>query len=160
MQPWEAAGVMPEDECCSLMFVRVFPNEHIGELEHLLGYVFVIEPARDDPKYKFPGGHRKPGEDPLQAGVRELEGEAGAVCDPEHCNFINAEPKKGPVEHWSCLFTADMGISELPWLNSSHVENEGEVPRFLTIEAFAAEVAKNTILWPHLRRLREQNLIS
>lgn len=160
MQPWEAAGVKPEDECCSLMFVRVFPNEHIGEREYLLGYVFVIEPERDDPKYKIPGGHRKPGENPLEAGIRELEGESGATCTPEHSTFINAEWKKGLVEHWSCLFSADVGIGELPWLNSSHVENEGEVPRFLTLEDFAVEVARNGILWPHLRRLRQQELIS
>lgn len=159
MQPWEAAGVKPEDDCCSLMFSRVFPDEHIGELEHLLGYVFVIEPARDDPKYKIPGGHRKHGEDPLQAGLRELEGESGAKGAPEHCTFINAEWKRGVRDHWSCLFAIDMGISELPWLNSFHDENEGEVPKFLTLENFRDEVAQNGILWPHLRRLREQKLI-
>lgn len=160
----EEAQVLLDDNCCALALPRVFRDGHIGELEHLLGYVFVIEPARPDPKYKIPGGHRKlgeiPPETPLEAARRELLGESGIVCPPERFTFVNTDWKLGGDGHWSCLYLADVGEDELPWLSSSHIENEGEIPVFLTVEALKAEIKEGTILWPHLRRLREQNLIS
>lgn len=156
MELWERDGVKPEDDCSSIVLVRVYADEQIGLLEALQGYVFVIEPSRPDPKYKAPGGHRKPGEEPDMTALRELEGETGLQCRPQSLHYQHSEWKR---DHWSVLFVADVELSGLRLMNTYHHENEGEVPEYLTCEAFRTARERGSILRPHQKRLEMLNLI-
>lgn len=157
-------GVKPGDDWAALILVRVYPDGslakgQVAEGAIPMGYIFVIESAKADPRYKMPGGHRKNGEGPLETAVREMRGETGTVAVPEAFAFVDAQWRHRPSGHWSLLYTANVEESEVPWMNTSDYENEGEVPKFFTIEEFYALVRENKFLSPHYHRLVELELI-
>jgi 8-oxo-dGTP pyrophosphatase MutT (NUDIX family) len=156
MEPWERDGVKPEDQCSSVILVRVYAEGEIGVREHLLGYVFVIEPDLPNAMYKMPGGRREPGENPAETALRELEGETGLRCRPESLHYLDSEWKR---THWNVLFAADMELSAIRLMNSCHHENEGEVPKYFTCARLYEELGRGMVLRPHGDRLQRLRLI-
>ena len=166
MEPWERDGVKPTDDWSSLVFCRIYRNGMLPSVlegskfkVQPLGFIFVIVPSHRNPKYKMPGGHGRNGENPLETARREMSGETGLELPLERFTYVNREWKHHPAPHWSILFTANAEETDLPWMHDTHVENEGEVPKYLARELFDDFVRKDMILRPHLKRLEEAGLI-
>ena len=167
-QLFESEGVRPSHDWSSLVFIEVYANgtfaNRVAEdpLPQPLGYIFVIEPERQDPKLKLPGGHKQHTEHPFQTAMREMEGETGLKAPNNSLFYVNSEWRHIPPpghSHWSILFLARIEESEVPWMNSLHVENEGEIPKYLDRDAFLRALDAREILLPHFRRLRDTNLL-
>lgn len=124
------------------------------------GYVFVSNKKifGATAKWKPPGGHLKWGETPLDTAVRELLEETNLA--PEISTFRYEGKWLGPREnHWMCLFSADIHERKLCWMNSSHPENEGEVPKFFTPGEFYELVRSDEFMQKHYDKLVEYALI-
>jgi len=160
MHPWEEDGVKPDDDLSSLIFCRVLPDATSEGEEHIpVGYVFVIERNRRDPKYKLAGGHKVKGETPQETAQRELKGETGLVRALDEFVYISAEWKDRPSPHWSVLFSINVRVSDLTMMHPYDVENEGEQPEYLSMSQFRTEVGSQGILRPHIKRLVEHSLV-
>lgn len=166
---YQSQGISPFDDWASIICVQVYPNGTFqknvqideGVLRGLLlGYVFVIEPERNDAKYKMPGGHKQKGENPLETARREMKGETGLLAPDDAICYVNSVWRERPAEHWSVLCLARIEEREVPWMNGNDVENEGEVPKFLTVRAFREMLANQGFLRMHYQRLAEAGLIS
>lgn len=151
-EPWLKDGVRLHHQWASLVFAPV------KRVDEVLGYVVVIQPKKDrKAKYKLPGGGREPGETPLVTAIRELWGETGIKVLPGVVRYVNAEPRPG---HWSILFVADLTEQDVPWMNTDHPENDGEIPRFFTVAEFSTLIVHDGFFEPHLNRLRRFSLLS
>ncbi len=157
------------DNWASLVFVRVhsggpFTEEQLKgwekrENDRLIGYVFVIDPKFGHrAEYKLPGGHKQADETPLQTAVREMEGETNLVLNPESFRYVG-KYLHWSEDHWKIIFCADIGERELGWMNNNHPQNEGEEPKFFTIEEFYALVRENKFMYEHYKKLDEFALI-
>jgi len=160
MSPWERDGVRLSDEWAAIVFPRVFKIDGSAREETVLpqGYVFVIVPTLRDPKYKLPGGKKNPGETPLATAVRELAGETGLKMKSEAFRYVGAA-WVSRTKHWSILFTVDLNEDDVSWMHTQHPENEGEIPRYFSIEEFYKMVREGGFLPYHFRRLEEKGLI-
>lgn len=154
----------------SFTFIRVLSNyadgldeEALvkGKLHIPLGYVFVIEPRfGDDAQYKLPAGHRKNGEDPLETAVREVQGETGLHIPPDRFRYAGKEwtsGRHGP--HWKILFLCYVYEHELRQMNEFDAENEGEQPKYFSIDEFYESVTKGGFMMPHFSMLERFGLI-
>lgn len=159
MQPWEAAGITPEDSCAALVFARVYEDKNVGNPEALIGVVVVKDEKFPDPRFKLPGGSREAGETPLDAAVRELFEETGLVVSKERVVFIDARFFEIPRPHWSVLFTADLEQHQLKTINSDHPENGNVTPQYFTVREFREEAAYGEVLDAHLQRLLDNGLV-
>jgi 8-oxo-dGTP pyrophosphatase MutT (NUDIX family) len=162
MQPWERDGVQPSHDFSAYIFPRVFAAGTLDMTEETetsripRGYVFVIEPKRKDPVYKMPAGHRKGGENPLQTAMRELAGETNLVLRQDRFRYIGRKWWSHPSPHWGVLFTADVDEREdLPWMNDQHAENEGEQPKFFSVDDFYSLVREGKFMSRHYRLLTD-----
>jgi hypothetical protein len=91
--------------------------------------------------------------------VVELEGEIGLRVPLDQIHYVNSEWIRSKTSHWSCLFTVDITEADICWLRDNHPENEGEIPRYVTVEQFYEEVRGNRFLNFHYNRLVEAALI-
>ena len=161
MEQWEKDGVQPSDDWSSLIFIRIFSTLEDVPERKLVGYLLVIERARQDPKYKLPGGHKQAGETPLDTAVRETFGETGLAFSPEAFTYVNSlwiTPRSGN-SHWSCLFVVDASETQANGMHERHEENEGEEPESLTTDRFYEFLRERKILGAHVRRREEAVLI-
>ncbi|MBA3788930.1 NUDIX hydrolase [Patescibacteria group bacterium] len=153
--------IWPLDEWCGMTFARVYPDGEIPTSALPVGYIFVIEPSRRDPKYKMAAGHKQPGEDPLQTAQREFTGETGILLPTARFEFAGKWDRKGPNGPYvDILFTANLTKSEAAGMHSSHTENEGEQPEFFTVENFRASVMGGGFMRKHVDMLVECGLLA
>jgi len=172
---FKSHNVYPEDEWSSLIFVEVYPNgTFVKDVQFVegsidpVGYIFVIEPEKADPKYKMPGGHKHGNENPAATALRELRGETGLEVPDSAIRFMEAiwrefipraDGRFTPDDHWSILFRARVEESEVPWMHNHDIENEGEIPKFFTHEQFVELCERREFLPYHFRRLRDVGLL-
>lgn len=60
-------------------------------------YPLVLDPRKDPPFWKFPGGKSETVDkgDPIATAVREIWGETGLSADPDNLVFLRKEQKNG-----------------------------------------------------------------
>ncbi len=127
-----------------------------------VGYVLVIDRKfGPQAQWKLPGGHRRNDETPRQTAIRELEGETGISLSPNSLRYVRAWPDGRRGDHSRFLYVADIDEKdrELGWMGNTHPENEGEEPKFFTVEEFYDAVRSGMVLADHYRRLVEFALI-
>ncbi len=168
------------DDWASLIFPRVFCGSELftaGQLmgwekrgdRPLCGYISVIDPKFGSrAKHKLAAGHKKslektlpgeiPDETPLDTAIRELEGETGIKALPEAFRYVN-KWLGARGNHWKCLFTADITEGDRDWMNNHHKENEGEMPKFFTVDEFYSIVREGKFMAEHYQKLEEFGLI-
>jgi 8-oxo-dGTP pyrophosphatase MutT (NUDIX family) len=141
--------VAPTDDWASLTI-----NQVVDTNGSILGYILVMNPDRPDAKWKFAGGHKEPGETPLETAVRENKGETGLRLPPEAYTELEAllEWRRN---HWSVLFLAKVAIDQVRLLNEHDIGNEGEIVRYFTLAELDVEIRHGTILGSHLRKLQQ-----
>lgn len=132
-----------------------------------IGYVFVIERKKRNPKWKLPSGHKKRDEDvkgwefdrtPRDTARHELCSETGIEL-PTSAFAYAGKYLSWKGDHWKCLFSAKMTEADLKRMNSDHPENEGEEPEFFTVDEFYALVRSGKFLTEHYEKLVEYGLI-
>ncbi|MEK7659577.1 MAG: NUDIX domain-containing protein [Patescibacteria group bacterium] len=131
-------------------------------VEHgsLLGYVFIYEPHRGDPRlYKLPGGSKEANESPVETAQRELKGETGISLPLSMFEFVDKEWREKPSEHWRIYFQVDITVTDRDWMRDDASGNEGEVPEFFTPRRWRDLIANGGFLEPHLRVLSANELL-
>lgn len=143
-------NVAPQDDWASLII-----NQVIDELGAVVGYIFVMNPDRPQAKWKFAGGHKEPGETPLQTAMRENQGETGLRLPPEAYTRIDngLEWRHRSTGHWSILFLARVPFDQVRLINEHDIGNEGEKVRYFTIAKLDRAIAQGEILDFHLKKL-------
>jgi 8-oxo-dGTP pyrophosphatase MutT (NUDIX family) len=170
MELWKQDGIQPSDDWSSLVFVRVLPDLSGNEdwdrqYGHIpVGYVFVIEEKVKWEGYvaqwKFPGGHKEPGEDPLFTARRELLGETYISPDDVEFHYVKSEwMSRARKPHWKIYFTGDVRFSKTKVMCEYHPGNEGERPHYFTLEEFWKMVNMKKILPQHYQVLLDHSLI-
>jgi 8-oxo-dGTP pyrophosphatase MutT (NUDIX family) len=152
LENYELEGI---DDWASLVWVEVLPNpipkgEDGFKKNHIqIGCILVTDPKYgSDAKWKMPGGHRKKDETPLETALRELEGETGIKIGPQDLEYKGKELGwRG--DHWRCLFVASITEADRNWMNALHRENEGEIPKFFTVEEFYELVRRDQFFKGH-----------
>ncbi|MBY0538294.1 NUDIX hydrolase [Patescibacteria group bacterium] len=136
-------------------FASLVINQVMDADDGILGYIFVMNPDRPDPKWKFAGGHSEPGETPLEAAMRENQGETGLRLLREAYTQIDkaSEWRPRPTGHWSHLFVAKVSIDQIRLVNEHDIGNEGEIVRYFTLAELEVEIRLGTILGAHLRKM-------
>ena len=152
----------------SLMFIKVLSNHADGlsdeqreeaKLHIPLGYVCVIDPKFGDrAQHKMPAGHSKPGETPLDTVIREVQGETGIPVPKERVTYV-AKQLGYRKDHWRILFVGHIFEHELRYMHDRDVENEGEKPKYFTVDEFYECVRNDKFMRAHYSMLREYNLI-
>lgn len=155
-------------DCASFMLIRVLSNHADGlsneqlaeaKLNIPLGYVFVIDPKfGSTAQYKLPAGHRKSGETPFDTAIREVQGETGICIPPERVAYKNKELSHRNV-HWRILFVGDIFEYELRQMHDRDVENEGEKPKYFSVEEFYECVRTGNFMRPHFKMLEDAALV-
>lgn len=135
----------------SPVFIKVYDGDtpfrpedlEFGNFEKDLRGCILVK--RSKPKHtekllnKLPAGHRKkPGQDkepdltPLDTAIHEVESETGIVIPAWAFTYLGKSltPRK---DHWKCWFTARIRECDTKQMNLEHPENEGVIPRFVTI---------------------------
>ncbi|MGC9602506.1 MAG: NUDIX hydrolase [Minisyncoccia bacterium] len=166
----EEYGLGEIKDWASLVFARVLPAPKIlaeGEKDttgHIsVGFVFIIEPKKRDPKWKLSGGHRKREDEivditPIDTAVREFAGETGITLSASALTYVGKQLGwRG--DHWRCLFHAILSLDDIAWMNTRHPENEGEEPKFFKVEEFYQCVREGKFLQKHFDWLVETGLI-
>ncbi|MES2995082.1 MAG: NUDIX hydrolase [Patescibacteria group bacterium] len=168
----------PDDTWSVIAFIRVFPNgalsvdpigRELTEEEAAakavrpkripLGYVFVIDYCKSQPwYYKMPGGKKHDDETVLTTGVREIYGETGLALSPETHHY-QYEGAVWRGRFWNVLVSVDVEENVLSLLNSEHHENEGEVPKYVSVDEFHRIMADQGFLPSQYHRLYEKGLI-
>ena len=161
----------PGDDYSSLIFVRVLPNltadKAIDKAKgHIpLGYVFVLDNKYKDAFWKLPGGHgKKDGngkscETPRATAQRELFGEAGIEAPEKDFEQIACIRRYRPVPHWLFFFAVNIREADSHWMGTPHDENEGERPKFFSVDEFRALVKERHFFPPHYSMLDEFSLV-
>lgn len=163
-------GLGTIDQWASFTLIRVLSNYAEGlsddervkaKLHVSRGYVFVIDPKfGNSAQFKLPAGHRKNGEDPLGTAVREAQGETGISIPSERFTYITKELGDGRGgKHWKCYFVAYIFEYELRGMNDFDVENEGEKPKYFTVEEFYQCVRGGRFRRDHFAMLEKCALI-
>ena len=152
----------------SLMFIKVLSNHTDGlsdeqreeaKLHIPLGYVCVIDPKFGDrAQYKMPAGHSKPGETPLDTVIREVQGETGIPVPKERVTYV-AKQLGYRKDHWRVLFVGYIFEHELRYMHDRDVENEGEKPKYFTVDEFYECVRNDKFMRAHFSMLMEYNLV-
>ncbi len=145
-----------EDEWAALIINQVFDEKGVD-----VGFVLINEPGRENAKWKLPSGRKQLGETPLSTAARENKEETGLEIPLKDYRQIPAGLKwnRYPTEHWSFLFLARVPLLQVGLIHSNDPGNEGEVPRFFTHEDFDIEVHYETVLEPHLRKMRQAQVL-
>ncbi len=157
-------GLSEEDQWAAFILARVFDPLNVDDEEHFppKGYVSVIEPKfGDSARFKMPSGHRSVLEDktPLDTAWRELRGETGIKLSMSSFEYIGKE-LGSRRDHWCCIFTADMDYrNDASWMNSNDPGNEGEKPKFFTVDEFYRTVREGGYLRNHFELLENLELI-
>jgi len=177
----EKYGLGDIGDWASLVFPTVYPgNEPFTEAQLMgwedhepvpIGYVFIIERKFERPgkkaKWKLPAGHMKKESEetgwnfdrtPLDTAVHELESETGILL-PRAAFAYAGKYLHWRGDHWKCLFSAKMTEADLARMNDYHPENEGETPKFFTVDEFYEAVRKGEFLTEHYEKLVEFGLI-
>ncbi len=149
MEDCRGFGLTPEENWSSLVLVRVYRTNHIpiGEKGNTVpvGYVFVADFKKFGPNalWKLPGGHKCDADNtPLDTAVRELREEAGIEVTRSAFRHLGKYFREQPTPHWDLYFTATISEKDRDWMNGGHVGNQGEVPKFFSIEDLYALVQK------------------
>lgn len=154
MQPWEEAGVTPEDDCTSIVCIRVFRDGERDSGASPIGYVAIIDFTFETPKYKFPGGRREQGESPRDAAQRETFEETGIRADASRFAFQDALRKERPAGHWNCLFALDIEEREMAGMRAPPVTDDEDIDvKYFERESFRRLLMRNSFLDDHLRRM-------
>ncbi len=133
-------------------------NQVVNNLGKVVGYIFVMNPGRPDAKWKFAGGHKEPGETPLETAMRENRGETGLRLPPEaYTELPDLLEWRG--NHWSILFLATVTLDQVRLVNEYDIGNEGEVVIYFTLAELEAEILRKTILSSHLRKLQSLEVL-
>ena len=150
-------------------FIRVLPNpapkmsedDETVTRDHIpLGYVFVIDPKfGSGAQYKLPSGHKK-GVDatPLETAAREMLGETGIPVEPKFFRYAG-KWLGWRKDHWRCLFVVDITEKDRDWMNDLDAENEGERPKYFTVEEFYECVRTGDFMRVHYNMLEEHMLV-
>lgn len=166
----EQWGFSPTEEWSSLVFVMVFagqsPFTH-SELmswdegrRPLCGYILVADPKFGDRmKWKLPGGHKMNAENPLQTAARELAGESGIKVVPEALRYCGSYPVRYPAPHYRVIFSGSITEGDRDWMNGHTEGNEGERPKFFSLNEFWELVREEKVLKVHLQYLEELALV-
>lgn len=109
--------------------------------------------------WKLPGGHKQEGETPLHTAIRELEGETGIKASAERFQRIRSYAVNWPVPHQRVLFRCRITEEERDWLNDREYGNEGEQPKFFSVEEFRELARGRKILVVHREYLEENALV-
>ena len=158
MRQRKRRGRQPLRDYSSLAYIRVYPDGCLGEGEPI-GYVFVIQMGRPDVRYKMPGGHKDPGEVPRRTACRETEAETGLKIPLDRFVHVDTRNVWHPSAHRLVLFTANIERGDVPWMHSLHPQNEGEQPKYFSVEQFRDLVAHDEFLPSHLERLQNAGLL-
>ncbi len=164
----EDFGLGAVNDWAGFMFIRVLSNNADGlsdeqreeaKLNIPLGYVFVIDPKfGSSAQYKMAAGHKKDGETPVETAIREALGETGIPIPRERVTYKNK--KLGPrSDHWKVLCVGDIFENELKYMHDRDVENEGEQPRYFTVDEFHQCVRKGNFMRQHFKMLEEVALV-
>lgn len=165
----EEFGLGDVNDWAGFMLIRVLSNHADGlsdeqraeaKLNIPVGYVFVIDPKFGPmAQYKLPAGHKKAGETPLDTAIREVQGETGICVPPERVAYKGDKWLSTRGDHWRVLFVGDIFEYELRQMHDRDAENEGEKPKYFTVEEFYECVRKGNFMRAHFRMLEEAGLI-
>ena len=165
----EDFGLGDVTDWASFMLIRVLSSHADGlsdeqrvkaRLHISLGYVFVIDPKfGSSAQYKLPAGHRKNGETPFDTAIREVQGETGICVPLERVAYTKHKELGRSGDHWRILFVGDIFEYELRQMHDCDAENEGEQPRYFTVDEFYECVRKGDFMRSHFKMLEEAALI-
>lgn len=131
------------------VLIRVFPDGALGDLEKLLGYVFIVDTSYEVPKTALPGGGVRKAEPLVWAAVREVREETALVIEPSSLQFIREVSKNSEDTHRLCVYVADITWTERKWMNGNQPGNEGERPVFVSRKEIQAGSLDPPFLEPH-----------
>jgi 8-oxo-dGTP pyrophosphatase MutT (NUDIX family) len=129
-------------------------------LQPPLGFVFIIDPKfGESAQYKMVAGHKKEGETPLDTAVRELVGETNLrAANIDRFAYVDKVLARRR-DHWKIIFTVDIDEVEMQWMNSDHLENEGEIPKFFTRDELQDCVNGGRFMIDHARMIDQFALV-
>lgn len=138
----------------SLIVVAVFSPL---EPRELTGFILVKETEgrkRLQPFWKFPGGKGEGGESPRGTAVRELQGKTGLKLRPSTFIIIKRVVKRRGAYRYR-VFTYLTGIyeDEIHHINWNALGNEGEIPRYFTVEDIEDLHGNNHFLPTHIEQM-------
>ncbi len=150
-------------------FIRVLPNpapktsedDETVTRDHIpLGYVFVIDlKFGSGAQYKLPSGHKKSVDaTPRETAAREMLGETGIPAEPKFFRYVG-KWLGWRKDHWRCLFVVDITEKDRDWMNGLDAENEGEQPKYFSVDEFYECVRRGDFMRAHFRMLEEVALI-
>ncbi len=141
--------------------------EVLDERGRIAGYVFVIQPHRQNPKYKMPGGSSEPEDmlDPAQTAVRELFEETGLLVSPPDL-FYAGRWVSSHSKQVRFLFVARLPLHNVMALlydpsrdHPPSPHTNGEVPKYFSRREAAQLLSGPDFLPEHLDRLLQFNLL-
>jgi len=162
----ERTAACERSTLASLVLVRVHelvsnPDPDEPRLQVLKGYVFVIDQAFGaNAVYKLAGGHEQTGESPLRTAQRELKEETNLRVswhDFRECGKWLETREYGT--HWKYLFTADVDVRKLHWVDKRAKSKRQEKPKFCTVDEFYALVRSGKFMPDHYKKLVEYALV-
>ena len=160
-----------------LVLIRVYPNRPVPPQEREgdeecanrdripVGYVFVRDPKfGENAFWKMPSGHRKNRDKrnditPLDTAIAEVEEETGIRIPVESFQYISKWWDPARNDHWKCLFIASITEADRDFINDHTDGNEGEKPRFFTINEFRELRRDHKFKLDHQQFLEERDLI-
>jgi len=147
------------DDWSSLVAVLVFSETYPYDL---VGYIFIKDHSKEKPlKWKLAGGKKeketteevKKDKNPTITAGRELEEETGIIVP---YNEIRQIPKGNAwrSNHWTRLHAVWIPESQAKTIHSNHPRNEGEEPRFFTVDEFE-QLKKDKEFMPlHMKKIK------
>lgn len=142
-------NVAPDDDWAALII-----NQVVNAGGKVTGYILVMNPDRPNAKWKFAGGHKEPGETPLETALRENQGETGLRLHPEAYTELK-DMLEWRRNHWAILFLAKVTSDQVRLVHEHDIGNEGEIVRYFTLAELEVEIRNGTILAPHLRKFNQ-----
>lgn len=142
----------PTKRC--LVLVRVMPDAAPEVPTEPAGYIFIRKSRGLVTYLSLPGAHMtRCGESPSEAIARILQSQTNLSVKPESFRFIG-DFLTTKLTH---LFTADVPVSEIPWLDEGR---EDFMPLYLRQDEFRCAFAEGRLKMSHYQYLIDAGLFS
>jgi len=130
-----------------------------SETGEFLGFVFVFDPNKNDPRHKLPGGRKKPihidKNSPSETARREMGEETGLWFPLEIFKEFTEirEWRTFPEKHWLFTYIIKVKESEIIGMNSDEPGNEDEIPGYYTLAQTKKLVKNDKFLSVHYKKI-------